>query len=120
MPANQKDSALQSGGASFCRRWVLDAKYLIKEVCVRVNAEAMKYDYRADCAAHRAVSIFCEPAFIVRAFFVTLLGSAAAFTLPALAQTYNLLIFSILAFKPQAVESQETKGGLAIGRPVFG
>src|SRR4029077_16120721 len=70
------------------------------------------------------VSIFCEPAFIVRVFFCsTLLGSAAAFTLPALGGT-NIqpahLLLGFLAFK--LVGSGDPKrltAGFAIGRPGF-
>jgi hypothetical protein len=70
------------------------------------------------------VSLFCKPAFIVRVFFCsTLLGSAAAFTLPALGGT-NVqpahLLLGFLAFK--LIGSGDPKrltAGLAIGRPGF-
>jgi hypothetical protein len=70
------------------------------------------------------VGIFCEPAFIVSVFFCsTLLGSAAAFTLPALGGT-NIqpahLLLGFLAFKLIANGgSNRMKEGLAIGRPGF-
>jgi hypothetical protein len=70
------------------------------------------------------VGIFCEPAFIVRVFCCsTLLGSAAAFTLPALGNT-NIqpahLLLGFVAFKLiGSGDPKRLKAGLAIGRPGF-
>jgi hypothetical protein len=71
------------------------------------------------------ISIFCAPAFIVSAFLcTTLLGSAAAFTLPALSGT-NIspahLLLGFLAFKLlSAADVRDKIGeGLSFGRPAF-
>jgi hypothetical protein len=68
--------------------------------------------------------IFCEPAFVVRVFFCsTLLGSAAAFTLPALGATSIQpahLFLGFFAFKLMGSGNPKgLKAGLAIGRPGF-
>jgi hypothetical protein len=70
------------------------------------------------------VSIFCKPAFIVRAFFCsTLLGSAAAFTLPALGgtniQPAHLLLGFLALNLIGSGDPKRLKAGFAIGRPGF-
>src|SRR5437588_5029359 len=71
------------------------------------------------------ISLFGEPAFIVSVFLsTTLLGSAAAFTLPALGGTNispSHLLLGFLAFKLLTTEKFFNRTGecLSFGRPGF-
>src|SRR5437879_4017644 len=116
--------------ASFRRRLVYRHQVVRYKICVRANlergaSESMTIELIGIIALLiGAVSIFCEPAFIVRVFFCsTLLGSAAAVTLPALGDT-NIqpahLLLGFLAFKLiGSGDPERLKTGLAIGRPGF-